>query len=653
LRPAALLFCAALALTAGAAGAATFSLDAMSRLAAISSTAISPDGARIAYVVERADLAKNDYKDELWIYTVADGMGRVVPGSRASYASLAWSPDGTRLAYLSGDPSGGDRVYVLDLRTGVETAAALPSAADVLDFAWRPDGAAIAFVRRDVPPAVSGAARFQDAFEVRDNAYLTTEAAQPAHLWLADLAGGERRLTQGAWSVEDTAISWSPDGSKLLYLRARDGVLSSQSRSLVFALDVASGESRQLTPHAGFQDQALYSPDGSRVLYLYQRGGDPMNLEDAMTIDSDGTGDRDLTQPLDRFVDAAAWLPDGSLLIKAYDGTAGPLFVQPLDGPARRLPMGPVVDAVIAPQGSVARNGAIAFAGTETGRPDELYYLAPNAAQPQRITDVNAEAAALKLGRVTQVRWTGPNGFAEDGVLTYPPDYVQGKKYPLVLRIHGGPTESSEAAFEPFYQLAASHGYLVFAPNYRGSNNLGNAYVRAIYNDASVGPGRDVMAGVRAVEKMGIVDETRLAVSGWSYGGQMTSWMIGHYPIWRAAVTGAAVNDLVVDYSIADDIDADRDFMSPPPFSGGMAAYRMQSPITYYKSIHTPLLLLGNVYDVRVPIVEQYEMYHALRDNHVPVEFYAYPTGGHLPSGPVRLADAYRRWLDWFDRYLK
>ena len=490
----------------------------MNRLAEIPSAAISPDGARIAYVVERPDLAKNGYDDELWIYTVADGSRRRVPGSRSSYASLAWSPDGARLAFLSGDPAGGDRVYVVDPQSGVEKAAGLPSSADVLDFAWRPDGSAIAFVRRDVPPVASGAAHFEDAFEVTDNAYLSTEAAQPAHLWLADLAGGERRLTQGPWSVEDTAISWSPDGSKLLYLRARDGVLASQSRGLVFALDVASGDSRQLTPHGGFQDQALYSPDGASVLYLYQRGGDPMNLEDAMTIASDGTGDRDVTQPLDRFVDAAAWLPDGSLLIKTYDGTAGPLFVQPLDGPARRLPLGPVVDAVIAPQGSVARNGAIAFAGTETGRPDELYYLGPGASGPQRITDVNAEVAALQLGRVTEVRWTGPNGFAEDGVLTYPPGYVPGKKYPLVLRIHGGPTESSEAKFEPFYQLAASHGYLVFAPNYRGSNNLGNAYVRAIYNGRARGRevghrGRIAARGFRVVVRRpdDVVDDRALS----------------------------------------------------------------------------------------------------------------------------------------------
>ncbi|MGR4065536.1 MAG: prolyl oligopeptidase family serine peptidase [Vulcanimicrobiaceae bacterium] len=649
---AASIFALAAALTAGA-SAATFSLDAMNRLASIPSSAISPDGSRIAYVVERADLPQNAYADELWLYTVADGSRRQLPSAHGSFSSVAWSPDGTRLAYISGETQGGDRIYVMDPASGVVKAAGLASPADVLDFAWRPDGSAIAFVRRDVPPDVTGVARYQDAFQVTDNAYLATRAAQPAHLWLADLSGGERRLTQGTQSVVDTSISWSPDGTTLLYLLAPNGIYSVQGRARAFALDVASGASRPVTAHAAFEDQAFYSPDGSRILYLYQRDGDPMNLEDAMVIRRDGTGDRDVTQPLDRFVETAAWASDGSLLLKTYDATAGPLYVQPLDGPARRLPMGPVVDALIAPQGSIARNGAIVFTGTEAGRPDELYYLAPNAAQPQRITDVNADAAALTLGRVSEVRWTMPGGFSEDGVLTYPPGYIAGKKYPLVLRIHGGPTESSEAMFDPFYQLAASHGYLVFAPNYRGSNNLGNAYVRAIYNDASVGPGRDIMAGVRAVERMGIVDESRLAVSGWSYGGQMTSWMIGHYPIWRAAVTGAAVNDLVVDSSIADDTIADRDFLSPAPYAGGMALYLKHSPIAYYKNIHTPLLLLGNVYDVRVPIVEQYEMYHALRDNHVPVEFYAYPTGGHLPSGPVRLADAYRRWLDWFDRYLK
>jgi dipeptidyl aminopeptidase/acylaminoacyl peptidase len=162
------------------------------------------------------------------------------------------------------------------------------------------------------------------------------------------------------------------------------------------------------------------------------------------------------------------------------------------------------------------------------------------------------------------------------------------------------------------------------------------------------------MTGIQAVEKLSFVDANRLGVSGWSYGGQLASWMIGHYQIWKCAVTGAAVNDLVVDYAIADDIDADRASFSSSPYAGdGLAAWQAQSPITFFKNIRTPLLMFGNVYDVRVPIVEQYEMFHALRDNGVPVQFYAYPTGGHLPSGPVRLADVYGKWMSWFDRYLQ
>jgi dipeptidyl aminopeptidase/acylaminoacyl peptidase len=313
-----------------------------------------------------------------------------------------------------------------------------------------------------------------------------------------------------------------------------------------------------------------------------------------------------------------------------------------------------VVSASIQPQDAVARDGTIVFIGSERRHPDEVYVLPRGERAPARITALNDGIARLNLGRPVRITWRGSGGQMEDGVLTYPPGYAAGRKYPLVLRIHGGPTESSKIAFEPFYQLAASHGYLVFAPNYRGSNDLGNAYEHAIFNDASAGPGEDVMAGIRAVERLGIVDSSRIGVSGWSYGGQMTSWMEGHYHIWKVAVAGAAVNDLVVDYTIADDIDADAiAFSGGSPFKGNaLASWRKQSPIEYYKSIRTPTLIFCNVYDVRVPIVESYEMYRALRDNGVPVRFFAYPSTGHLPNGPVRLADVYERWLAWFDLYL-
>jgi dipeptidyl aminopeptidase/acylaminoacyl peptidase len=650
----------ALALTVAAAavpasaGPGTFSIEAMQRVVELSDAAIAPDGSRVAFVTSQADLEHNTYPSELWTYELSARRLRRLGAARASYSSPAWAPQGQRLAVIATDATThADQLFLLAADGTPRRLTAGRS--DVEEFAWRPDGAAIAFVRADDREVRHGSAAYDDAFEVTDNDYLATAPARPLHLWIADVrTGAVRRLTGGSWSVSDDAISWSPDGRRLGYLRAPNATHGVDDRTAAFELDVASGRSQPVTPHAAYEDRPLIAPDGSRTLYLYPRDGNPANALTAMTIGRSEQDDRDEARALDRHVEEAAWMLDSrTLLLKVYDVTSGPLYEQPLDGRARRLPLGDVVDAEIGTQ-SAARSGAIAFVGTPPDRPNELYLLSAGAAEPQRLTNFNAATAQLQVGKATTVRWDSTDGFHEAGVLTYPPGYVAGKRYPLVLRIHGGPTETSEAFFEPFYQLAAAHGYLVFAPNYRGSSNLGSAFERAIFNDASVGPGNDIMAGIQAVEHLGIVDSSRICVSGWSYGGQLTSWMIGHYQIWKCAVTGAAVNDLVVDYTIADDIDAARLAFDDSPFVGNeLPAWQRQSPITYFKNIHTPLLLLGNVYDVRVPIVEQYEMYHALRDNGVPVQFFAYPSGGHLPHGPVRLADVYRRWLAWFDRYLK
>ncbi|MEO9263494.1 MAG: S9 family peptidase [Candidatus Baltobacteraceae bacterium] len=622
----------------------------------LSLATISPPGDDVAFVASRANVEENRYDDSLELFERRTGTLRALASGHHTVDALQWSPDGTKLAAVLDVPGAdADQIYLVDTASGV-TAQLTQGKTSVVDMVWAPDGKSIAFTRREDVAAKRGAAAFEDAFEVSDDAYLRTKAAVPMHVWIADLNGTERRVTSGTWSAADATLSWSPDGQSLLFLRAPNGIHGVQGRARVVRVAVGSGRTQSVTPHLLYEDQPLYSPDGSRVAYLYSRDGDPMNQTEAMVIATNGTQDRDLTRGLDRHVATAAWMPDGaSLLVQVYERAAVPLYVQPLRGVAHKLPLGNVVNASIQAQGSIARDGTIAFVGTQERRPNEIYVLEPHATAPRRLTEFNAAFASLNLGRAARIVWHGHDGFEEDGVLTYPPGYVAGRKYPLVLRIHGGPTESSSTAFEPFYQLAASHGYLVFAPNYRGSNDLGNAYEHAIFNDASAGPGRDIMAGIDVVERLGIVDTRRIGVSGWSYGGQMTSWMEGHYTIWKAAVAGAAVNDLVVDYTIADDIDASKiAFASGSPFVGNaLETWRAQSPITYFKNIRTPTLILCNVYDVRVPIVESYEMYHALHDNGVPVKFFAYPSTGHLPNGPVRLADAYRRWLAWFDLYLR
>ena len=272
---------------------------------------------------------------------------------------------------------------------------------------------------------------------------------------------------------------------------------------------------------------------------------------------------------------------------------------------------------------------------------------------PQRVTSYNDAIAALDLGAVRAIQWQN-DGFAEDGVVTLPPGYDSTKTYPLVLVIHGGPNSASITSFSGFNQLLAARGYIVFNPNYRGSDNLGAKYWYGIVNDSGAGPGRDVMAGISALEQQYKVDTSRVAVSGWSYGGYMTSWMIGHYHIWKAAVSGAAVNDLIDEYALADNGVGWRFDMNGSPYTKGLVKnYIAQSPISAAWNVTTPTLILSDVGDQRVPITQSYKFYHALKDRGTTVQFWAYPVSGHFPSDPVRSLDVYRRWSGWIESYLK
>jgi dipeptidyl aminopeptidase/acylaminoacyl peptidase len=195
----------------------------------------------------------------------------------------------------------------------------------------------------------------------------------------------------------------------------------------------------------------------------------------------------------------------------------------------------------------------------------------------------------------------------------------------------------------------------VFEPNYRGSDNMGDAYTQAIIGDVASGPGRDVLEGVAAVEKLGFVDTTRIGVSGWSGGGLQTTWLVGHSHIWKAAVAGAAVTNWVDQYSLADiSTDFTAAFFGGSPWDPKYeAAYKAESPITYARSVMTPTLILSDIGDYRVPVSQSFEFYHALRDNGVEAKFVAMPRGGHFPGDPAGAENVKKVWIGWFEDHLK
>ena len=637
------------------------------KIVSVSDPEISPDGRSIAFVVSRTNMDKDRHDRQLMLYDIATGAQRPLTYEREAVGSPRWSPTGDRLAFLAdaGDEKNKKtQIFVLPMSSG-EAKQITNAPKRVEQFAWRPNGEEIAFVTADETPNKKEIEKHNDAFEVGDNDFLTTSAPTPSHIWIVSAAGGEaRRLTSGAWSLPQSnppgspssPINWSPDGRYLTFTKRTDVHIGDSDLSTVQILDVNSGAIRQLTSRQKFEGYGLYSPDGSQIAYWFPLDGDTKNQNEIFVSPSSGGEGTDVTKGIDHQISRAIWMPDGkSLLVGGHDGPRVSLWIQPIQGPARRLDLGNIspswsfwVDV------SVGHDNALAFTGSTPDRPSELYYMTSPTAEPKRLTDFNHDIAALSLGRTEEIKWQGPNGFSEEGIVVYPPGFTKDKKYPLVLYIHGGPRASSTDSFSFFAQLMAAHDYVVFQPNYRGSDNLGNKYEAAIHNDAGDGPGRDVMAGLDALKKMGFVDESRIAVSGWSYGGYMTTWMIGHYNIWKAAVAGAAVTNLVDQYNLADFNVRQRYSMDGSPWVGDtMKAYREQSPITYVQQMKAPTLILSDTGDFRVAPTQSYELYHALKDNGVATRFFAYPVRGHFPEDPVRTMDIYSRWLDWLDQYLK
>lgn len=679
------------AAAAAAPAARRIELADLGRIVRVSDAQLAPDGRSALVLVGRADYDANRSVVDLVQVDVATGTQRVLVHDRRGLASPRWSPTGDRVAFLANAPTaGGDapaagpaptppaaaapgtaQIFVVPA-SGGEPTRVTSAPLGVQHFAWRPNGRDIAFVAADEPERRTGQERFNDAFEVGNNDYLITTAPTPSHVWLVATDGGTaRRLTTGAWSLPTfrppgappSPLTWSPDGRQLTFTRVPTPHSGDFGDGTVQILDVETGAARALTGHGRREGFGAFSPDGKLVAYWYPRGGEPENVNevrvapvhDGTAGGTTGSDDRVVTGGIDRNVARAIWMPDGrALLVGANDERQVGLWLQPLGGAPRRLNTGNAspsssfwVDVSVGPKGEIA------FAGSEPGRPTELYYMASPTAPVKRLTDFNRDVAALALGRVETIEWQGPNGVRENGVVIYPPDFSPDRKYPLVLEVHGGPRAASLETFAARPQLMAAKGWIVFQPNYRGSDNLGNAYQAAIRNDAGEGPGQDVMAGVATLVRRGIVDTTRMAVTGWSYGGYMSTWLAGRYPgVWRAAVIGAPVTNWIDQYTLGD-ANVRRGLAfggSPYTDTTRMKAYLAQSPMIVAPAIRAPTLILHDLRDDRVPVTQGYQLFHALKDNGVTTQFIVYPIAGHSPADPVRSRDVTRRWIEWVER---
>jgi dipeptidyl aminopeptidase/acylaminoacyl peptidase len=631
-----------------------FSADDLPRIVRLADPQLAPDGKAVAVVVARANLIDNRWDSALLLIDVASRTPRVVTRDRRGVSTPRWSPDGRSLAFLALDATGTAQVHLLAMDGG-DARQITASPTNVTHLTWRPDGAALAWAAADAEPARSGEARFEDAFEVGNNSYLDRTARRPTHIWLLTLADGTaRRLTSGPRSIPvglapsgpPSQLNWTPDGAGIMFVQADTAATGDADSSRLMLLNVASGAVQPVLP--GRAGLPILSPDGRSVAFVATRAGLPAHQSRVLIAPVAGGAASDAAPDLDVAVGLVGWLADGkSLLLAGTDGTHGGLWLA-RGGKATRIDLGD-----LDPVAASVRGGSIAFTATTADRPAELFLLSGVGAKPVALTRVQTATDGMMLGRQETISWQS-DGLTADGVLTYPPGHTPGEKLPLVLYIHGGPVAASKQSFNTSAQILAAQGWLVLEPNYRGSNNRGARFQEAIIGDASAGPGRDIMAGVASLEQRGLIDPARMAVTGWSYGGMMTSWLIGNYPdAWKAAVAGAPVTDLVDQYATADNNRQRAGQYGPTPFVGdNLASYARQSPIASAWRARAPTLIMADVGDWRVTIPQAYKLYRALSDNQVPVKFVAYPVAGHSPADPIRGRDVWRRWVDWLKVYL-
>lgn len=629
---------------------------------------ISPDGSRIAYVVTRMDAEANEYRSAIWVVPF-DGSAEPVQftsGERRD-STPRWSPDGKWLAFASSrgeDVKTPSNLYVIPAGGG-EARKLTDQKESVESVAWSPDSTRIAFTARVRDEAYEEEdekkrmpRRFHRVFHKLDSVGWTGDRRKQIFVLAVDGSAPETQLTSGDY--ENDAPTWSADGTQIFFDGLRDENWDTTLIGHIYVVDAAGGEPKRLTDDSASCGAASVSPDGSLVAFQYSLEDDTYPHHSQIGVMSpDGSNERILTASLDRqcapYPDTREPIWDGDRIVfSVEDGGNIHLYAVKADGSAAPER---IVDGEHVIGGYDVRDGKVAYTASTHTTMRELH------ADGRTLTNVGQ---AFMDGRelAEPERFTGrsKDGYEVDAWIVRPPGFDPGKRYPAILTIHGGPFTQYGTGFFDEVQVYAAGGYVVLFSNPRGGSGYSEAHGRAIrgpVGDAGPGWGSvdydDVMGVVdTALEQFDFIDADRLGVIGGSYGGYMTSWIIGHSNRFKAAISERAVNNLVSMFGSSDLFWVfHRQFGGP--LWDHVDAYLEKSPSTYAKNIETPVLVLHSEQDLRCNI-EQGEFFFSLL--HLlgkEVEMVRFPSESHELSrsgSPRHRRIRFETILEYFGRYL-
>ncbi len=625
----------------------------------IEGTAISPDGKNVAYVVRKAvtEGEKSEYNSQIWV-AAADGSfnAQYTQGDKSS-TSPQYSPDGSQIAFLSSRSGDKSQLYLIRVLGG-EAKKITDGKTDVGSFSWSPDGGSIAFLSKDAETEEEEKRKK----EKKDVIIVDTEFKNN-HLYRVKIQRDSfpvQQLTSGDFHV--TAFDWAPDAGNLVFSHATDPTINTAFTETDISLVPAdSGSVRSLVKRPGVDKNPMYSPDGQMIAFT-SHGGQPeaVGLSDIYVVSASGGAIRALEQTPDRNGDIVGWSADGSqLFIEENDRTSRTLYKLALTKKKRNSA---TIERLTSSEGvatgfSVSKKGErFSYVYQEPNMPEEVYIADLQGRNPKKISSVNKDYQPGKLGKTELISWKSTDGMSIEGLLTYPIKYEEGKKYPVILQIHGGPAGvfSKNYTGQPgiyMTQLFAKEGYLILRPNPRGSTGYGKEFRYANVKDWGFGDYQDLITGVDHLLKTGIADEDHQYVMGWSYGGFMTSWVVTQTDRFRAASMGAGLPNLISMVTTTDIGAYIVAHLGGGNFWENYEEYQKHSPINYFQNVVTPTQVIHGANDLRVPFSQGQEFYNALKLKGVDTEMIVYPRTPHGPREPKFLMDVTPRILNWFSTY--